>query len=222
MGDSIWGPMCSEWCGPDWIDDGTMCRSKSSAPGPAGINELPQNTRPNGPLKYWTSRLMRDYRQHLPMNCGGIAAVFAVFGMKKKVPDSIVNTVLIEEKLSALNIAGHVNKLGGTEFKANAFLIGSTIPTSGDNKTPINFLEKLSKSTVKEGIKDILITNNARCAIISCNTNFGYHWQVFYLPYEKDSLAIYNERDGWHPVISNVTLGTPSGLVLVSGPRLEE
>lgn len=220
MGECIRGPMCSEWCGPDWIDDGTMCLSKSLPFCPAGINEPPQK---DDPLKDWTSRLMRDYKQHLPMNCGGIAAVFAVFGMNKRVPDSIANTVLIKENAVAMYIAEHVNKLGGTGLKATVFLKGSTIPTSVSNKTPIDFLENLSEiEIVKEGIRDILIVNNARCAIISCDTKIGGHWQVFYLPYQTNRLAIYNEADNWHPVISDVLLGTPSGLVLVSGPRLKE
>ena len=127
MGECIRGPMCSEWCGPDSIDDGTMCLSKSLVFCPAGINELPQK---NDSLKDWTSRLMRDYEQRSLMNCGGIAAVFAVFGMNKKVPEEIVNTVLIEENTLASYIARQVNKLGGPGLKANVFSIGSTIPTS--------------------------------------------------------------------------------------------
>jgi len=214
--------MSSEWCGPDFIDDGTTCLSKSVVSCPAGINELPQK---DGPLKDWTSRLMRDYKQHLPMNCGGIAAVFAVFGMNKRVPDSIVNTVLVKEKASALYIAEQVNKLGGAELKATAFFKHidgtTTIPTSVNKETPIDFLEKLSEITVREGIKDVLTVNNARCTIISCRTNAGYHWQVFYFPHQTDRLAIYNEAGGWHPAIINVPVTAPSGLVLVSGPRLE-
>ena len=37
MNDRFQGPMCSERCGPGWIDDGTMCRSASYSPGPAGL-----------------------------------------------------------------------------------------------------------------------------------------------------------------------------------------
>ena len=31
------GPVCSTRVGDDWIDDGTLCRAKSSAPGPVGV-----------------------------------------------------------------------------------------------------------------------------------------------------------------------------------------
>ena len=37
MAGMIRGPMCSLRCGPDWIDDGTMCRSKSEPLSPLGI-----------------------------------------------------------------------------------------------------------------------------------------------------------------------------------------
>jgi hypothetical protein len=36
MGNRIPGPVCGSRLGPDWIDPGTTCRSKSSPPGPAG------------------------------------------------------------------------------------------------------------------------------------------------------------------------------------------
>lgn len=31
--------MCSERCGPGWIDDGTMCRSQTYGPGPTGLRK---------------------------------------------------------------------------------------------------------------------------------------------------------------------------------------
>ncbi len=37
MGEKIPGPMCSQRCGPGWIDDGTMCRSQSYDPWPIGL-----------------------------------------------------------------------------------------------------------------------------------------------------------------------------------------
>jgi hypothetical protein len=36
MGDPP-GPICASRLGPDWIDDGTLCQSQSSSPGPAGL-----------------------------------------------------------------------------------------------------------------------------------------------------------------------------------------
>lgn len=36
MGDRVPGPLCGERLGPDWIDAGTLCRSRSSSPGPTG------------------------------------------------------------------------------------------------------------------------------------------------------------------------------------------
>ena len=37
MAGSTLGPMCSTKCGPDWIDDGTTCRSKSEPWAPLGV-----------------------------------------------------------------------------------------------------------------------------------------------------------------------------------------
>lgn len=39
MGDQTRGPMCSTRCGPGWIDDGTMCRTRSYPCGPTGLNQ---------------------------------------------------------------------------------------------------------------------------------------------------------------------------------------
>jgi hypothetical protein len=36
MGNQIPGPICGSQVGPEWIDSGTMCRTKSSPPGPTG------------------------------------------------------------------------------------------------------------------------------------------------------------------------------------------
>lgn len=33
------GPLCAERLGPDWIDDGTGCRSRTASPGPAGVSQ---------------------------------------------------------------------------------------------------------------------------------------------------------------------------------------
>lgn len=41
MGGNVRGPMCSTRCGPDWVDDGTMCRSKSEPMSPLGIYTKP-------------------------------------------------------------------------------------------------------------------------------------------------------------------------------------
>ena len=41
MAERIPGPTCSERCGPNWIDDGTMCRQRSPAPGPTGAEIRP-------------------------------------------------------------------------------------------------------------------------------------------------------------------------------------
>ncbi|MBI4579693.1 MAG: hypothetical protein HY718_08330 [Planctomycetes bacterium] len=38
MGERLPGPTCGAKLGSDWIDDGTMCRSRSSPPGPTGAN----------------------------------------------------------------------------------------------------------------------------------------------------------------------------------------
>jgi len=37
MADGIRGPVCSSRLGPNWIDQGTLCRTKSSARGPLGF-----------------------------------------------------------------------------------------------------------------------------------------------------------------------------------------
>ncbi len=37
MGDRIPGPTCASKVGPDWIDKGTLCRTRSSAPRPLGM-----------------------------------------------------------------------------------------------------------------------------------------------------------------------------------------
>ena len=37
MTGSIRGPMCSTRCGPNWVDDGTKCRSKSEPMSPLGL-----------------------------------------------------------------------------------------------------------------------------------------------------------------------------------------
>ena len=41
MVDTVRGPMCSTRCGPDWIDDGTMCRAKSEPMSPLGVYNKP-------------------------------------------------------------------------------------------------------------------------------------------------------------------------------------
>ena len=41
MTGSVRGPMCSTRCGPDWVDDGTTCRSKSEAMTPLGVCSKP-------------------------------------------------------------------------------------------------------------------------------------------------------------------------------------
>jgi len=40
MGHGVSGPICSTRVGDEWIDLGTMCRSRSGAPGPAGLVDL--------------------------------------------------------------------------------------------------------------------------------------------------------------------------------------
>jgi hypothetical protein len=48
MSESMPTPMCSERCGPDWIDNGTMCRQRSPVPRPVGAVALEQSISRSG------------------------------------------------------------------------------------------------------------------------------------------------------------------------------
>jgi len=172
------------------------------------------------PLFTWKSRKMKDYRQHLPMNCGGVATVFALYGLQKVVPENVINEILILQSVAAKQIEKLINRLGKSNITAKAFLLGSTIPTQGDPKRPISFLHDLSPDLVSEGLKDIIVTNKGtRCLIISGYTDYGIHWQTCYIP-NNNRIMWYNSHHPWKPAVHNTPVGTPAGMILVSGPAI--
>jgi hypothetical protein len=168
---------------------------------------------------------MRDYRQHLPMNCGAVAAVFALYGPNTRVPGSM-NANLGQERLGAMPIARMINDARVGNISADPHLQGSTIGVadwSGPKpvrRERIEFLQELSGESVTEGIRDILTTNDARCVIISGLERRGFHWQTYYIAMGEEIVRSYNERTEWRPVVSGASAGTPVGLVLVQGPKI--
>lgn len=174
----------------------------------------------------WPTRRMRDYTQHLPMNCGSVAAVFALYGPSQQVP-AAMDEQLSWERLPAMQIASIINKAGVNRIQAKAYLAGSKIPItdySGPGATrpePVEFLQSLSDASFIEGVRDVLSANNARCVIVSGQNDRGFHWQTYYVPYGGNSVQVYNGRSGWRPVIGGGTAGTPTGLIVVSGPPMQ-
>ena len=178
-----------------------------------------------GLARSWNTRMMKDYTQHLPMNCGSVAAVFALYGPNNPVPSSM-DSELSRERLPGMQIAYIINKAGVARIRAKFYDAGSKIPItdySGGGATrlePVEFLQGLSNESFTEGVKDILTANKARCMIISGQNDRGFHWQTYYIPLAGKDVRVYNGRAGWSPVVGGGTLGTPTGLILVSGPRM--
>jgi hypothetical protein len=177
--------------------------------------------------RIWRTRRMRDYTQHLPMNCGGIAAVFALYGPGEVVPRSM-DSDLTSQSVPAMGIARIINNARKPGISAEAHLQGGTIRIAdysgsrGFREERIGFLGRLTPDSVTEGIRDILVTNEARCVIISGQDSNGfYHWQTYYIPVGGDSVRSYNARTGWYPALSGTSAGTPTGLILVGGPRIQ-
>lgn len=55
MGERLPKPMCSTQLGADWIDKGTMCRSRSSPPGPIGLRSRHMGAQDNiGEESWWS------------------------------------------------------------------------------------------------------------------------------------------------------------------------
>jgi hypothetical protein len=169
---------------------------------------------------------MRDYTQHLAMNCGAVAAIFAVYGPNQPVP-RVMDEQLSRQRLPAMQVAVIINRADAKGIQAKLYDAGSKVPIrdySGPAATrpePVEFLEALSDASFIEGVRDILTANRARCAIISGQNERGFHWQTYYIPVSGDRVQVYNGRKGWAPVIGGAPLGTPTGLILVSGPRME-
>jgi len=176
--------------------------------------------------RIWQSRRMSDYTQHLPMNCGGVAAIFALYGPSGQVPWEM-DEQLSRQSLPGMQIVYIINKAGVNGIQAKFYSAGSQIPItdySGPGATrpePVEFLEGLDGELFIEGIRDILVANNARCVIVSGANDRGYHWQTYYVPVGSESVEGYNTRKGWRPVLGGGATGTPTGIVLVSGPRMQ-
>jgi hypothetical protein len=171
-------------------------------------------------LENWTSRKMKDYKQHLPFNCGGVATVFALYGPNQVVPEEMIGNVLIKQKLTAKTIERFVNEGPRPEIRAKAYLEGSKIKV-GKETRPLGFLHQFSSSEiVAEALKEILTTHQARCLILSCYTKRGLHWQTYYLPLGGTKYTWYNAFENWAPAVDKTPSGSPTGLVLVAGPRI--
>ena len=166
----------------------------------------------------WPSRRMKDYRQHLPMNCGGVATVFSLYGPNQVVPESMLQ-VLAQERVSAAQIERLINQGGKAEIRAKAYYAGSKIDVASSEKRDIAYLEECSESVLPEALKSLLEYQKARCLILSCHTRLGPHWQTCYL--SSGELKWYNAFPVWRPVLSIKWLGTPVGLVVVFGPAMQ-
>ena len=177
------------------------------------------------PSSSWPIRMMKDYRQHLPMNCGSVAAVFALFGLDNVVPEELVK-VLSEEKLTPTRITEIINANPPATIKAAWQRRQIKIPNSAGvpgsvEQRPLAFLQNLSPAVVTIGIQDVLAANDLRCAIISGFDGKSYHWQTFYVPTGGKEVLTYNARPKWHPMIVSAHGGVPTGLVFVTGPPLK-
>jgi hypothetical protein len=170
-------------------------------------------------IEWSRSRKMIDYRQpSQSMNCGGVAAVFALYGRTDRVPESI-DGVLQESKVPAARLGDLINK-GQRGISATTLLYGMDIAVSGGPRR-LEFLEGFSEPDITMvAIADVLDTNDLRCLILSCNTVVGPHWQTFYKPGKSGALVhIFNPRLGWRPMLFPLGM-TPTGAILVKGPAI--
>ena len=172
-------------------------------------------------LEGWRSRRMRDYHQHLPMNCGAVAAVFALYGLNEVVPENVVRDILVEQSVSGKQIERIINNGGKPQISSSFFGPGSTIKTTFEEKLPLSFFETCTPVFFPEVIIGAIQSNNARCLIISGKTSSGSgHWQTCYLAGNSKELSWYNTQDTWQPVIAKAFTGVPAGLLIVSGPPI--
>ena len=161
---------------------------------------------------------MRDYHQHLPMNCGAIAAVFALYGLNEVVPENVIRDSLQEQTVTGKQIERIINSGGQHQISSRFLGPGSTIQTTFEENLSLSFFETCTPVFFPEVLIGAIQRNNARCLIISGNTTSGGgHWQTCYLPSNSQELSWYNARDNWQPVIAKAYAGVPAGMLIVSG-----
>lgn len=179
-------------------------------------------------ISSWQSKKMRDYTQHLKMNCGGVASVFALYGLNETVPRNIVDEYLVQENVSASKIEQNINEVHKPGINAKEYGHGAPIKINGKYER-IGCLERFSSSSVEEeALKDILISYNARCIIVSCwvrgakewRDSWLIHWQTCYIDLFTNKFKWYNNWPQWRIAIEKAPLGTPTGLIMVEGPKI--
>ncbi|MDH5546655.1 MAG: hypothetical protein OEZ43_13760 [Gammaproteobacteria bacterium] len=179
-------------------------------------------------LDQWKSHQMKDYTQHLAMNCGGTAATFAIYGLVENVPESAIRKLLIQESVPGKKLETLINQAGKDNIRASS---PERVKTANYGDVNPHELGGLSSEVLEDIYKDMLTTNGYRCVIQSCHVSKKKessnwykdpHWQTWYLS-KNGELRSYNAWPYWTAAtIKNTFVGTPVGFIAVSGPRIRE